>query len=242
MDCHRRVPRLECVAAAASLRVRGGLPERTQPADYERVLAGIYRLGFTLAQIGLAAPITRPSERAWRSAAAQGVRLGQDKRRAWGRGAPAVVRAVNRILDAEFDETFSLEVISTNGPAAATELVRRLRIDAAHVITGHTHRSGPLEDEPAWPLPDGGFLHNTGSWVLPAALDGPNGIPKQFRPGVVTWLGESGPPLRVCLLRDQRVEPSSVGLIQANQQTEEDSGKASSGVHQLVPPLPGHRD
>ena len=46
-------------------------------------------------------------------------------------------------------------------------MARRLRIDAAHVITGHTHRGGPHEGEADWPLPGGGRLHNTGSWVFP---------------------------------------------------------------------------
>ena len=41
------------------------------------------------------------------------------------------------------------------------------------MITGHTHRGGPREDEAEWALPGGGRLHNTGSWVFADAFHHP---------------------------------------------------------------------
>lgn len=51
------------------------------------------------------------------------------------------------------------------------EVVRRLGIDADHVIFGHVHRAGPLcEDrDEAWRV-RGTQLHNTGSWVWDSLL------------------------------------------------------------------------
>ena len=67
MDCHLTLPRLECVAAAAVMRVGGGPPEQATPADYERVLRPIYGLSFGLTEAGLSPGAKRPSERAWRA-------------------------------------------------------------------------------------------------------------------------------------------------------------------------------
>ncbi len=68
------------------------------------------------------------------------------------------------------------------------------------MITGHTHRGGPLPDEPEWPLPGGGRLHNTGSWVFASAFHQPGTPPNSYWPGTVTWLEDNEPPRRMNLL------------------------------------------
>jgi hypothetical protein len=47
------------------------------------------------------------------------------------------------------------------------EAVGRLRIQASHVLYGHTHRAGPFanDDSLEWTLEGGGRLTNTGCWV-----------------------------------------------------------------------------
>ena len=87
------------------------------------------------------------------------------------------------------------------GPAA-TEITRRLQVEAAHTITGHTHRGGPEEGEAEWRLPGGGRLHNTGSWVYADAFHHPGAPPGPYWPGTVTWVEDDGPPQRVRLLID----------------------------------------
>jgi predicted phosphodiesterase len=207
MDCHTSLPRLECVAAAATMRLFGPLPERPGPDDYERVLRPIYGLSFGLAQGGISWQAHRPSERAWRAISTTTGRDGAGSRArraalrtALGVGVPAGVWTVNRVLRADFDTDFSAASISHSGIAAATELATRLDIGAAHLITGHTHRGGPGPTEAEWLLPSGGRLHNTGSWVFASAFHHPGTPPSAYWPGTVTWLEDDRPPRRTRLL------------------------------------------
>jgi predicted phosphodiesterase len=210
MDCHTSLPRLECIAAAATMRIFGPLPRRPGPADYERVLRPIYGLSFGLAQGGMSWQARRPSERAWRAVSAATSRDGANSRarraalRATiGAGVPAGVWTLNRLLRAEFDADFSAASISHSGIAAATELAARLDLGAADLITGHSHRGGPGDGEAEWPLPGGGRLHNTGSWVFASAFHHPGTPPSAYWPGTVTWLEDDRPPRRRRLLVDR---------------------------------------
>lgn len=207
MDCHMTLPRLECLAAATSMRALGPLPERAGPDDYERVLRPIYGLGYSLAQTGMARRATRPSERAWRTVAGRNGSRGRVGRTALraaiAAGIPASVWSINRLLRAGFDPDLSATAITRSGIAAATELSQRLGIEASHVIVGHTHRGGPGEDEAEWPLPGEGKLHNTGSWVFASAFHRPGTPPGPYWPGTVTWVEDSGPPRRVRLLLER---------------------------------------
>jgi Calcineurin-like phosphoesterase len=207
MDCHMSLPRIECVAAAAIMRAGGRPPDPAAPADYERVLRPIYGLAFGLAEAGLASGATRPSERAWRSISGRRRNGGRARqatvKAAVAAGVPAGVWLLNRALRAGFEADLSPGSITRSGIAAATEMARRLRIDAAHTITGHTHRAGPEELEAGWMLPGGGRLHNTGSWVYADAFHHPGAPPGPYWPGTVTWVEDEGPPRRVRLLNEQ---------------------------------------
>ena len=202
MDCHRRVPRLECIAAAMTMRAFGPLPERARPADYERVLRPVYGLGFGLAQGGLARGLTRPSERAWRTVAGPNGSGGRGRRAVLDAGVKAGAWSLNRLLRADFDPDLSRDSVSRNGIAAATEMSQRLEVDSAHTITGHTHRGGPDQDDAEWVLPGGGCLHNSGSWIFASAFHHPGAPPGPFWPGTVTWVEDDGPPRRTRLLLD----------------------------------------
>lgn len=218
MDCHMTLPRMECLAAAAVMRAGARLPDPATPAEYERVLRPIYGFSFGLAEGGLAPGATRPSERAWRSLS--GRRNGNRARQATVKAAlnaavPATVWLLNRLLRAEFDPDLSPGAISRSGVNAATELARRLRLDAAHTITGHTHRAGPEESDAEWATADGGRLHNTGSWVYADAFHHPGRPPGPYWPGTVTWIGETGPPSRVRLLIDRPREELRAAVSRA---------------------------
>jgi UDP-2,3-diacylglucosamine pyrophosphatase LpxH len=208
MDCHMTLPRLECIAAAVSMRALGPLPApRTEPADYERVLRPVYGLTFGVAQGGAPRSASRPSERAWRAMTTRNGRGSRARRTALraalGAAVPATIWGINRLLRADFEATLTSSSISRSGIAAATELARRLDIDAGHVITGHTHRGGPEENDAEWPLPGGGRLHNTGSWVFASAFHHPGTPPGPYWPGTVTWLEDEGPPRRTRLLLER---------------------------------------
>jgi hypothetical protein len=207
MDCHMTLPRLECLAAATSMRALGPLPRQAGPDDYERVLRPVYGLSYSLAQTGLAQRANRPSERAWRTIAgrngSRGRARGAALRTALAAGIPASVWSINRLLRAGFDPDLSPAAITRSGIVAATELARRLQIEASHVIVGHTHRGGPSEGETDWLLPGGGRLHNTGSWVFASAFHRPGTPPGPYWPGTVTWVDDAGPPRRVRLLLER---------------------------------------
>jgi Calcineurin-like phosphoesterase len=216
MDCHMSLPRIECIAAAATMRAFGPLPARTGPGDYERVLRPVYGLSFALAQAGFVKPqapvsttvrVTRPSERAWKAISSRNG-SGDGARRAIrraivGSAISTGIRGVNRVLRADFDTDLSPSAISRSGIEAASEMAARLEIDAAHTITGHTHRAGPHDDEAEWSLARRGNLHNTGSWVFADAFHHPGSPPGPYWPGTVTWLEGEAPPRRAGLLLER---------------------------------------
>ena len=207
MDCHMSLPRVECIAAAAMMRRFGPLPDHATAADYERVVRPIYGFSFSLAQSGLAEKATRPSERAWKTISNQGAVRSRARRAAVRAavkaGIPATIWGINRLLHADFNPDLSAAAITASGVAAATELAERLGIQAPHVITGHTHRAGPLESDGEWPLAGGGSLHNTGSWVFASAFHHPGTPPGPYWPGTVTWIEDDAPPRRVRLLTER---------------------------------------
>jgi hypothetical protein len=200
MDVHLSLPRAECVAAALMVRLSGRLPQRATPADYERVLRPIYGFAYGLAQV---LPLKRrrngPFERAWEVLADEEVETTLGARAA-RTGFPLAVGGLNRLLRSHFEPDVTPPAIFRSGVEAGTEMATRLGVDDAQVITGHTHRGGPLADEPEWPLPRGGRLHNTGSWVFSSAFHQPGTPPNTYWPGTITWLEDEGPPRRKQLL------------------------------------------
>lgn len=207
MDSHLRLPRAECIAAATSARIRGPLPAAATPVDYERLLRPIYGLAYAIAQ-GRRRPAghqQKAAENAWEALA--GIEKQRPRRRqlsvAAARAAfPPAVRGLNRLLHSEFEPDVSGPAIFRAGLAAATELATRLGVDGGHVITGHSHRAGPIGEE-SWPLPGGGRLHNTGSWVFSSVFHLPGQPPNAYWPGTVTWVEDEGPPRRTQLLLDR---------------------------------------
>jgi hypothetical protein len=216
MDCHMTLPRLECIAAAAVMRAFGRVPDPATPFDYERVLRPVYGLSYSVAQSELAQRATRPSERAWRTISRRNRSGGRVRRAlrgaAIGAGVPATVWGVNRLLHADFDSTLSAAAIAASGIDAATELAERLGIGGGHLITGHTHRAGPTEEDGEWPLRGGGSLHNTGSWIFASAFHHPGTPPGPYWPGTVTWVEDGRPPRRVRLL-EERSREELVGVV-----------------------------
>lgn len=198
MDAHLALPRAECVAAATMIRLAGPLPSRAVPAHYERVLRPIYGFAFGLAQMMQVK--RRSDERAWKVLVGEATDLRARVARA---GFPTAIRGLNALLRSDFEPDVSTSAIFRSGVAAAVETAVRLGVDDVHVITGHTHRGGPLPDEAEWPLPRGGRLHNTGSWVFGSAFHKPGAPPDAYWPGTVTWLEDDEPPRRARLLQDR---------------------------------------
>ena len=208
MDPHLNLPRAECLATATIARLRGQVPERATPADYERVLRPIYGLAYATAQ-GRRRPAgqqQRTAEAAWETLAGvdEGRSLARKLTVAGARVAfPVGVRALNRLLHSSFEPDVSGAAIFRGGLEAAGQLASRLGVDDGHVITGHSHRAGPTDGEAEWPLPGGGRLHNTGSWVFSSVFHLPGRPPNAYWPGTVTWVEDEDAPRRVQLLLDR---------------------------------------
>jgi predicted phosphodiesterase len=207
-DAHLRLPRAECLAVAAISRFAGPVPDPATPADYERRLRPIYGLGYGIAQVR-PAPVVRSqgnaSEAAWEALAGEANGGGPARRAklaAARAGFPAAIWALNRLLRADFEPDITPQAIFTGALKAIAEMGRRLELDAAHVIFGHTHRAGPLPGEAEWRLPAGGRLHNTGSWCFASIFHHPGEPPSPYWPGTLTWLEDEGPPRREEMLHD----------------------------------------
>jgi hypothetical protein len=222
MDAHLNLPRTECIAVATLLRLSRPLSDPATAAEYERVMRPIYGFAYGVAQARPARSSRRrvhPSEAAWemlsgaRVGGGRGQRLGAAAAR---RGFPLGVRALNRLLHSDFESDISATAIFRGGVEAAAELARRLGVGDAHVITGHSHRGGPIDGEAEWPLAAGGRLHNTGSWVFSTAFHHPGMPPNAYWPGTVTWVEDSAPPRRVQLLLEHSHEAMTELLSRAN--------------------------
>lgn len=206
IDTHLTLPRAECVAAAAMIRLLGPLPAHATPADYERVLRPLYGFAYGLAQVMTIRRRRNGSfERAWEVLAGEAEELSV-RAKAARAGFPAAIGALNRLLRSDFEPDVRPRVIFRSGVEAGVEMAVRLGIDDIQVITGHTHRGGPLSTEAEWPLPRGGRLHNTGSWVFSSAFHQPGTPPSPYWPGTVTWLEGDEPPRRVQLLHEHSHE------------------------------------
>lgn len=215
IDAHLSLPRAECLAAATMMRLLGGPPQQATPNDYERVLRPLYGFAYGLAQV---LPVRRrrngPFEGWWE------VLAGEKRRLSWrarvGKASfPPAIRGLNKLLHADFDPDVTPATIFRSGVEGGVEMAVRLGIDDVHVITGHTHRGGPLACEPEWQLPRGGRLHNTGSWVFATAFHHPGRPPSPYWPGTVTWVEDDAAPRRVQLLRDH-TRAQLVELVQGS--------------------------
>jgi hypothetical protein len=216
LDRHLTVPTFERLAVAAVERLLSGsrapaageplAPEGgiASPDDYERVQAPVYAFLFALAQAGATTERlggANPSARVWQ---ALGGGYGRAARlRGWLLGTVAVPGAVgvaNRLGLGPVRSDLSPGAITRAGLAAIGEVAQALRIDADHLIFGHTHRRGPMPGEAGWRLASGTRLWNTGSWVYAPGLVGRTASESPYWPGTVVVLdGDRQPRLRFLL-------------------------------------------
>jgi hypothetical protein len=85
------------------------------------------------------------------------------------------------------------------------EVAARLDLGDAHVIFGHTHRTGPLpaDEQSEWRGRGGARLVNAGSWTYASIFltDTPGESP--YWPGGCVLVEDSGPPIVRRLLQDR---------------------------------------
>ena len=219
LDRHLTVPTFERLAVAAVERILAGSteaaadvpgesdePGSATPDDYERAQAPVYAFLFALAQAG--APVERlgganPSARVWQ---ALGGGYGRAARlRGWLLGTvalPGAVGVANRLGLGPVKSDLSPGTITRAGLEAIEEVVRRLGIEADHVIFGHTHRRGPMPNETGWRLADGTRVWNTGSWVYAPGMLGRTAGQRPYWPGTVLVVEDDRQPQPRHLLDD----------------------------------------
>jgi hypothetical protein len=193
MDVHNTVPTFERLGAAVAERLIGGLPSGPRTPDhYESVLTPIYSMAFSLAQSGggrLAGGAT--SVGLWQRLNREGGGLGAQV--LGGALVPAGVALLNRALPGDFRADLSGAELRRAALRGMGETVRRLGIEAEHVIFGHTHRAGPFAGEEGWKVEGSRTqLTNSGSWIWePAFADSPR---SPYFPGAIVYVDDEGPP------------------------------------------------
>ncbi len=212
LDRHLTVPTVERLGVGLVERVLG-MPPSTGPDplvppqerepveidEYERVQTPVYAFLFALAQ-------ATPSE--GRSAASPSIRIwqmlgGGDSRsakvRSWLVGSVAIPGAVgvaNRLGLGPVRSDLSAGAIGRAGFEAMGDTVDALRIDAEHVVFGHTHRrGGPVVKHET-------KLWNTGSWVHSPSLLGASAAVSPYWPGTICIVEDEGEPELRHLLDD----------------------------------------
>jgi predicted phosphodiesterase len=208
-DVHTTVPTFERLAAGAMARWVVTMPaDGATPDDYEAILSPLYAWMHALAQrsehtvLGAGAGA---SARAWAALARRGRRRRPLRAAALGAGYAAVIAALNRAGLGPLDRDLSGASLRRGGLCGLTEVLRRLGLEAPHVVWGHSHRAGPWPRDPVdeWTTPAGTRLHNTGSWVYePHFLSGvPNESP--YWPGTAILLEDAAEPRLIRLLGER---------------------------------------
>ncbi|HEV7162422.1 MAG TPA: metallophosphoesterase [Solirubrobacteraceae bacterium] len=242
LDAHLTVPTLERLSVAAMSRVLGRPASSFDSvSDYESVSAPVFAWRDTVARdtrTGAAlngyATVTAWSALRERGgedragAAQQRRRLDRVslvrslRRRAVVTGFPVAVALLNRAGLGPLKAEISTAELRRAGLSAMGEVSARLGLDEAHVIFGHTHRSGPHpgDDGREWRGRKGARLINSGSWTYaPVFLtDTPGESP--YWPGSCVLVEDTGPPVLERLLSDRghaELAPTSRrGRAQAN--------------------------
>lgn len=206
-DLHLLVPTLERLAAGVMARMVGAVPDPATPDDYEALLAPIYALSQSSAQRGAPGRVTigsRSAVGAWRALAGGGQR-GSVRRRALTLPFALGVAAANRVGVGPLKTGVEIDDLCRGGLLATMEAARRLRLSPAHLVFGHTHRTGPLAHDGAsqWRTPGGTQLHNAGNWIFDPLFmgRGPEGS-SPYWPGGAIALDDEGPPRLERLLAD----------------------------------------
>jgi hypothetical protein len=119
---------------------------------------------------------------------------------------PIGVGVLNRLGIGPVKADLSPAQLRRSGVRATVEAAYRLRVGAAHVIAGHTHRAGPFsfDDEEEWTLEGGGRLTNSGCWVYEDIFVR-DGAASPYWPGCLVEVGDDGPPRLVRVLADMPV-------------------------------------
>jgi hypothetical protein len=201
-DIHATVPTFERIAAGAMAKWVARLPEDgATPDDYEAALSPLYAWLHALTQRSDHTLISKGGGASSRSYTALTGRR-TPRSLALNAGYRAAVAALNGIGLGPLQPSLSPTALRRGYLRGIREVVERLDIRAAHVIWGHSHRSGPwpTDDLSEWTARTGARIVNTGSWVHQPHFIGPDPARSPYFPGTAVVVEESAPPRIVRLL------------------------------------------
>jgi hypothetical protein len=209
LDPHGTVPTFERLAAGVMSRLVGAVSDPASAEDYERVLAPLY------AWTSSAAQRTRPGGMgagAGKAGKAYELLAGGDghrpiRARVLTTVFPLGIRGLNLLGVGPVSSDLSGDALRRNALQAMGEVVRRLGVDAEHVLFGHSHRTGPLPDDDVteWRTASGAWLHNSGSWVHEPTFTSADGAHSPYWPGGAILVEDRGAPQLLRLLDDAAV-------------------------------------
>jgi hypothetical protein len=190
LDACSAAPTFENVATALLRPARSPVRHARRPGDFEAALWPTYAVFHAIAQRHALRPLADRGKLGVRAAerAAEGharrFALGHHRR---GTG-PGEVRRP--------------------GVPPLTRVLELLRVEAEHVLFGHTHRTGPVDadDAASWRTAGGTALHNTGSWVYEPAYVAQHATRSPYWPGTVTIVEHGRPPQHLRVLSGPHAE------------------------------------
>jgi hypothetical protein len=205
LDPHGTVPTFERLAAGVMSRLVGAVGDPATAEDYERVLAPLYAWTHATAQRATPGGMGAGAGRAGKAyELLQGDGHQPMRTRLLTAIFPLGIRGLNLLGIGPVRGDLSGDALRRNSLDAMAEVIRRLGVDAEHVIFGHSHRAGPLpgDDVTEWRAPTGAWLHNTGSWVHEPVLTGAAGPAGPYWPGGAILVEDTGAPQLLRLLDD----------------------------------------
>jgi hypothetical protein len=216
LDLHLTIPTLERLSVGLMARILGRRPSDFAGADDYEAAAGpvfawrdaVARDGRTGNALNGIATVT-----AWRALGggsdarlgARTARLRALRRRMLVGAFPLAVAALNRAGVGPLRPDISNAELRRAGLRAMDEVSVNLGLGDAHVVFGHTHRTGPLPHDPAeeWHGRRGARLFNTGSWTYSDVFLTATPGESPYWPGGCVIVEDAGPPRVEMLLADR---------------------------------------
>lgn len=203
-DAHATVPTFERLLVGAMAKWVTTLPqEHATPDDYEAVLSPLYAWLHALTQRTDRSIVSHgggASSRSYKALTSERTPRSLVLKTGY-RGA---VKTLNALGLGPLQSSLSPTALRRGYLYGISEVLRRLQPDAAHVIWGHSHRSGPWPtDDPAEWRVNGTQIHNTGSWVYQPHFLTPEPSASPYWPGTAILVDDHGPPQLIRLLGDR---------------------------------------
>jgi hypothetical protein len=213
LDCHLTVPTMERLGIGAIGRMQRR-PARsfTGADDYEAVTAPVFAWIDAMAQqASTGATLNGASTvRAWRTLGGDSSHRPSRRRtalrnRVLAGAFPLAVAALNRAGLGAFHADISGPELRRAGLRAMAEVATRLGLGDAHVVFGHTHRTGPLphDDAEEWRSAGGARLINCGCWTFDGYFLNGAASKNPYWPGGAVLVEEEGPPILLRLLESR---------------------------------------